>query len=69
MFILLRFFSSDTDIPHNLNDKIIWIYSLVPKVNPVRPTASKPTSNNRMAGDTGKMEELANQISEFKVCF
>lgn len=41
---------------------------LVPKVNPVRPTASKPAANSRMAGDTGKVEELANQISEFKVC-
>lgn len=41
---------------------------LVPKVNPVKPTASKPVAtNNRMAGDNGKVEELANQISEFKV--
>lgn len=40
---------------------------LVPKVNAVKPTASKPVANNRMAGDTGKLEELVNQISEFKV--
>lgn len=39
---------------------------IVPKVNPVRPTASKPVPN-RMSGDNGKVEELTNQISEFKV--
>ncbi|XP_018573562.1 microtubule-associated protein RP/EB family member 1 isoform X2 [Anoplophora glabripennis] len=38
----------------------------MPKVNTVRPTASKPVPN-RMAGDNGKMEELTNQISEFKI--
>lgn len=44
----------------------LLLHFVVPKVNPVRPTASKPTPN-RMAGDNGKVEELTNQISEFKV--
>ncbi|KAJ8924182.1 hypothetical protein NQ315_006973 [Exocentrus adspersus] len=38
----------------------------MPKVNPIRPTASKPLQN-RMAGDNGKIEELSNQISECKI--
>ncbi|KAJ8934463.1 hypothetical protein NQ314_013338 [Rhamnusium bicolor] len=38
----------------------------MPKVNPVRPTASKP-AQNRMAGDVGKVDELTGQISECKI--
>ncbi|CAH1977547.1 unnamed protein product [Acanthoscelides obtectus] len=38
----------------------------VPKVNAVKPQASKPISN-RMAGDGGKVEELANQLQECKL--
>nr|CAH7768874.1 unnamed protein product [Callosobruchus chinensis] len=38
----------------------------VPKVNAVKPQASKPLSN-RMAGDGGKMEEITNQLQECKL--
>lgn len=38
----------------------------MPKVNAVRPTQSKPVPN-RMGGDAGKVDELTNQISEFKL--
>ncbi|CAG9821158.1 unnamed protein product, partial [Phaedon cochleariae] len=39
----------------------------MPKVNSVRPTPTAKPSQNRMAGDTGKVEELANQVAEFKL--
>ncbi|XP_018573563.1 microtubule-associated protein RP/EB family member 1 isoform X3 [Anoplophora glabripennis] len=53
-------------IPHHTTQKPHIQNRQVPKVNTVRPTASKPVPN-RMAGDNGKMEELTNQISEFKI--
>ncbi|CAG9834638.1 unnamed protein product [Diabrotica balteata] len=39
----------------------------VPKVNAVKPTAAKPISNRPQAGDAGKIDELANQVAEFKL--
>ncbi|XP_019866808.1 microtubule-associated protein RP/EB family member 1 isoform X3 [Aethina tumida] len=38
----------------------------VPKANTVRPTATRPT-NNKVAGDAGKIDDLNNQISEMKI--
>ncbi|XP_023019777.1 microtubule-associated protein RP/EB family member 1 isoform X2 [Leptinotarsa decemlineata] len=38
----------------------------VPKVNAVRPTAAPKPPQNKMAGDSSKLEELTHQISEFK---
>ncbi|XP_019866807.1 microtubule-associated protein RP/EB family member 1 isoform X1 [Aethina tumida] len=39
---------------------------VVPKANTVRPTATRPT-NNKVAGDAGKIDDLNNQISEMKI--
>ncbi|KAG5891416.1 hypothetical protein JTB14_031482 [Gonioctena quinquepunctata] len=39
----------------------------MPKVNAVKPTAAPKASQNRMGGDTSKLEDLNNQISEFKL--
>ncbi|CAH1279963.1 unnamed protein product [Diabrotica balteata] len=39
----------------------------MPKVNAVKPTAAKPISNRPQAGDAGKIDELANQVAEFKL--
>ncbi|CAH0550511.1 unnamed protein product [Brassicogethes aeneus] len=38
----------------------------VPKVNPVRPQATRPVAS-KISGDTGKLEDLNQQVSELKI--
>lgn len=61
LYFLLQSSSQFFPNQRNFNQKI-----LVPKVNTVRPITKNPQNKG---GDAGRMEELTNQIADFKVIY